>query len=34
MKSFSEIKNLLKQQFKSNWKLPVLFSIITLRGCS
>ncbi|HSQ87600.1 DUF975 family protein [Romboutsia sp.] len=30
MKSFSEIKSLSTQQFKSNWKLPVLFSIITL----
>lgn len=30
MKSFSEIKSLSKNQFKSNWKLPVLFTVITL----
>lgn len=30
MKSFSEIKSLSKNQFKSNWKLPVLFTLITL----
>lgn len=30
MKSFSEIKSLSKNEFKSNWKLPVLFTVITL----
>ncbi|MGL5313666.1 MAG: DUF975 family protein [Peptostreptococcaceae bacterium] len=30
MKSFSEIKKLSKEQLKNSWKLPILFSVITL----